>query len=78
MMYGYGFSPFQWIGPVVSVIFWIFIIMLVVRFVRRGKRGNFEGWGEDKDAIHILRERFAKGEIDREEYEERKKVLESK
>ena len=41
-----------------------------------GHMGEHKGMGEGSgSAIRILRERYAKGEISKEEYEERKKVL---
>lgn len=80
MYYNYGFEPFHTIGSAISVIFWILVIIFILKLVKRGKRGNmhWEGWGEHKTAIGLLRERFAKGEISKEEYEEKKRVLSEK
>jgi putative membrane protein len=77
-MYGYGFEPFHIFGSVISVLFWFLFIVFILKLIKRGKRGHWEGWGEHKTAIGLLRERFAKGEISKEEYEEKKKVLEQK
>ena len=80
MMYYSGFEPFHALGSVISVLFWIFIVILIIKILKRSRRGgmHWEGFGDYKSAMGILRERFAKGEISKEEYEERKKVLEQK
>ncbi|OIP22183.1 hypothetical protein COS74_04950 [bacterium CG06_land_8_20_14_3_00_33_50] len=74
--FGFGFgSTTFWIGTILSILFWIALIYFVYWLIRRA------GWlqrSEEKSknrAIQILNERFAKGEIDRKEYEERKKEL---
>ena len=54
------------------IVFWGLIILLVVWVVRAV--GN-DGTGGEKSARQILDERFARGEIGREEYEEKKKSL---
>jgi uncharacterized membrane protein len=41
-------------------------------FMMRHHRG-----GHDNSAAQILKERFARGEIDKAEYEERRRVLEA-
>ncbi len=79
MMYGPEFgSPFMVIGHAFSILIWIFVIIMILKLVKRKGTGHWEGWGSHKSALGILRERFAKGEISKDEYEERKKVLESK
>lgn len=73
-----GFGLFAGLGAIISLLFWVLIILLIVRLIRRASRkGNWHRvWGE-KDAMEILRERFARGEINKEEFEERKRALES-
>ena len=86
MRYGYGhgmqnFGPLGIAGGVLSIIFWILIIILVVALIRRMTRGNYH-WMEgrrmsgNKTALDILKERYAKGEINKQEFEEKKKDIE--
>lgn len=59
----------------------LFIVMFFVamRYFRFGRRGNMMHWlsrDASSSAIEILNERFAKGEIDEDEYKDRKaKIL---
>ncbi len=71
MMWGGGFGM---AGGLMMLVFWGAIIALIVFAVRGFSSGS--GSGSKSDATEILRERFAKGEIDEEEYERRKAQLE--
>ena len=62
-------------GGFMMLAFWGVIIALIV-FAVRGISGN-RGGDSRKDALDTLRERFAAGEIDEEEYNRRKRVLEN-
>ena len=66
---GFGFG----IPGLGMVFFWGIIVFLVVWLVRRlsGESRN----RDDKSAIEILDERFARGDIDRDEYQTKKKAL---
>lgn len=82
MMYYYGGGPgmfWGWglLGFLVNVLIIIIIISVLVR-IFRGRRHWRGDWHKlvGNSALDILRERYAKGEIDKAEYEERKKVLE--
>jgi putative membrane protein len=68
MFYDHHFIGMHW-------IWWIFIIaiILLVVFNVIPYRPTADA-GED--AFDILKKRFARGEIEREEFEERKKILE--
>ncbi len=81
MMYGWWDSdgPFPWFGfifgPIMMIGFLalaVLVIMLLLRaFGLVGRRPE----SADDVALAILRERFARGEIDRAEYEDRKRIL---
>jgi putative membrane protein len=56
--------------------FWALVVLLVVWLVRgTADRRPRQGAGRPSEAIAILEERFARGEIDREEFEERRSTL---
>lgn len=73
-MNGYEFfSGYWWIFPV-AMFFLCFL------FMRRCNAGRMCGFGRssssDDSALSILRKRFATGEIDEREFEDKKNVLE--
>jgi len=72
MMWGGGYGM---IGGLMMVVFWgliIALIVLAVKWLTNDRGGGSRG---KADAMDTLRERFASGEIDEEEFERRKKVL---
>ncbi|MEQ9040189.1 MAG: SHOCT domain-containing protein [Silicimonas sp.] len=71
MMWGGGFGM---AGGLMMLLFWGAIIALIVFAVRGFSTGSSPA--SKPDAAEILRERYAKGEIDDEEYERRKAQLE--
>jgi putative membrane protein len=66
---GFGFG----IPGLGTVLFWGLIIVAVV-LVARSLSGSQER-GSQKSAREILDERYARGEIGKQEYEERKQAL---
>lgn len=80
MMYGFdngiagGFSMF---GAIFMLFWWVLIIAAVVALVKwvihqSGVR-NFQD--KNKSALDILKERYARGEIEKKEFEEKRKDL---
>jgi putative membrane protein len=65
--------PWMFFGPMMMILF-VVICMAMMFFMMRGgmMRGN-----RRQDAIDILRERFARGDIDKTEYEERRRLLQA-
>ena len=73
---GFGFWDFAW--HVLIIVFIVWILLMIFRGGRWGRRmGGPQMWDmwQSHSALSILNERFAKGEISKEEYEERKKTL---
>lgn len=56
------------------VVFWAVVIFGIVWAVRTTTSPSQR---DEDSALRILDERLARGEIDREDYEERRRVLES-
>ena len=62
-------------GGLMMVVFWGVVIFGIIWAVRSAATSG----KEDEDAaLRILDERLARGEIDREDYEERRLVLQSR
>ncbi|HEY0721990.1 MAG TPA: SHOCT domain-containing protein [Gammaproteobacteria bacterium] len=64
-----------WFGFPLMLLFWGVLIFGVVMLVRFWGEGRSSG-SRRPDAVDILKERYARGEISLEEYEERKRNLE--
>ena len=74
MMWGLGYGGWSWMGPVFMLVFWALLIaggVLLVRYlVRQGRAGD-----RQESALEILKRRYAKGEIEKDEFEARRKDL---
>lgn len=68
MMWGYGGLAFLWMA-----LFWVGVILLAVWAVRR--RGD-DTTMRRPTALEILEERYARGEIDEDEFDARRRQLE--
>lgn len=71
-MMGWGYGMYGGIG---MLLFWGVIIVLLVFAARSFMGGRWSQPQPGSTALDILKERYAKGEIDKPEYEERRKML---
>ena len=73
-----GWGVMGWLGAVMMLIFWIVIIAAVVILVRwlvSADRLQTGGAGRTESALDILKKRYARGEISKEEFEEKRKDI---
>lgn len=73
-MWGY-MDHYGWGGMGVGMLFWWVLLGLCFALVVRYAMGG--GKNEEKSALDILKERYARGEIGQEEFEQKKRDLES-
>ena len=71
--WGVGNMMGFWGSGIMMLLFWVVIIYFIVWLVRSNKTNGTD----NKKALDILKERYAKGEIDKKEFEEKKKDLSS-
>jgi putative membrane protein len=80
MMYGWWDSgaSFPWLGMIigpVTMIAFIVVTVLIAAWLLRALGLGGQAAPQEKSALDILKDRFARGEIDRAEYEDRRRLL---
>lgn len=77
-MWGYGFG--SWMGPAVmgvtGLLVWVLLLAGVVALLRWSRPR--QATALTPDAREVLDERFARGEIDADDYAARRRVLEGR
>jgi len=80
--WGWGMHPGMmgcgWIGLLLMVVFWVLVVVLIILLIRRlvsAGQPNVTGSPQEDSALEILKKRYARGEIDKEEFETKKKDL---
>jgi putative membrane protein len=74
MGYGYGNNMMGgWFGMMIIPIILIGVVIYV--FYNQGQKNNGKNIGFKDNSLDILSERFARGEIDEEEYNRKKNIL---
>lgn len=80
-MMNFGFMPFGGFGWIFMILFWGFVIWMIVSMIRGNSGGGHMGGHSHgnnahvKSPVDILKERYAKGEIDKKEFEEKKRDI---
>jgi len=70
-----GWGVMAWFGPIMMFIFWAVAIVALILFIRwivtsAGNRSRAED-----SALEILKKRYARGEIGKEEFETKKRDI---
>jgi len=72
MMGGFGWG---WFMPIIMIILWGLVIWGIMALVRGLSKSDAGSSTQPDSALEILKKRYARGEITKQEYEERKKDL---
>lgn len=73
MMHGYS-EMMQW-GGIGMIVFWIFMVIIIIMLVKFIATSSSDRTATKEPPIDIVKRRYASGEIDKEEYEQKKKDL---
>ena len=70
-------ASWMFFGPLIMIAFIAAVVAVVVLLIRwlGGSHGAAPPSSPGRTPLDILKERFARGEIDKEEFEERRRVL---
>jgi len=68
MFYDHHFMGMHWVWWIILTVVLLLMMFNIIPYSTNN--------GYREEAIDILKKRFARGEIEREEYEERKRIIE--
>ena len=72
MMSSFGWG---WFMPMLMILFGILVIWAIIALLRGTISPRADSSGRIESALEVLKKRYARGEIDKEEYEEKKRDL---
>jgi len=74
-MMNFGFGTYGGFGWIFMILWWVLIIAGIVALIKWLTSQSRSDSSHRKSALEILQERYAKGEISKQEFEEKKKDL---
>lgn len=78
MMWNGGWWYGMFLGPIIFILFigiLVAVVVILVRWLGGSITKSESSTPSPKDPLDILKERFARGEIDKDEYEEKRHIL---
>ena len=72
-----GYGVMGWFHPIMMLIFWgavIVAVIFLIRWLAEANKGS-STFRSEETAVEILKKRYARGEINKEEFEQKKKDL---
>ncbi len=77
MMWGYWGGAWGWLGPLMMLLFWVLVIGGIAVILRSWWYQPMRPRQGSDAALDVLRGRYARGELNREQFEEMRRNLTS-